>query len=120
MGERWEEYMNVTPEQTATLIQGMTPVQAIIMILLGVIAIWGIISIVRWIIKIKIGTLPEDIREIKKQMGQNAETLIKMEGKLWSESKVKDEFAAALEHHKMECPAWRKYCSTYRSKENND
>ena len=105
--------MNVTPAETATLIQGMTPVQAIIMLLLGVIAIWGIISIVRWIIKIKIGTLPEDIREIKKQMGENAETLIKMEGKLWSESKVKDEFAAALEHHKMECPAWRSHCSKF-------
>lgn len=112
--------MNVTPTETAALIQGMTPAQAVIMLFLGIIAIWGIISIVRWIIKIKIGTLPEDIREIKKQMGENAETLIKMEGKLWSESKVKDEFAAALEHHKMECPAWRSHCSKFGTKENND
>lgn len=112
--------MNVTPEQTATLIQGMTPVQAVIMILLGVIAIWGIISIVRWIIKIKIGTLPEDIREIKNKLEKNAETMISMEGKLWSENKVKSEFENAIEHHKMECPAWRSHCSKLGTKENND
>ena len=66
------------------------------------------------------GTLPEDIREIKNKLEKNAETMISMEGKLWSENKVKSEFENAIEHHKMECPAWRKYCSTYGSKENND
>lgn len=112
--------MNVTPEHTATLIQGMTPVQGVIMIFLGVIAIWGIISIVRWIVKIKIGTLPEDIKRLDDKMSKNYEVMIEMKGKLWSEDKIKDEFASALDHHQNECPAWRFHCSMHNNNDDNN
>ena len=112
--------MNVTPEQTASLTQGMTPVQAVIMLFLGIITLWVIISVVRWVVKIKIGSLPDDIKKLDEKMSKNYEVMIEMKGKLWSEDKIKDEFKSALDHHQNECPAWRKYCSTYGSKENND
>lgn len=112
--------MNLTPEQAATLASGATPVQILTMIFLGIIVLWILICIVRWVIKMKIGTLPEDIKELNKKMTNNSEILIEMKGKLWSEDKVKSEFEKAIEHHKMECPAWRSHCSKLGTKENND
>ena len=110
--------MNVTPEQAAAVATGATPVQILTMVFLGIIVLWILICIVRWVIKLKIGTLPDDIKEIKGTMNENAKTLIEMKGKLWSEEKVKSEFFSAIEHHKMECPAWRYHCAMIENSDN--
>lgn len=105
--------MNVTPEHAAAVAAGATPVQILTMIFLGIIVLWILICIVRWVIKLKIGTLPDDIKELNDKMSKNSELLIEMKGKMWSEGKIKSEFENAIEHHKMECPAWRSHCSKF-------
>ena len=80
---------------------------------------WCLFCAVRWLIRIKMKPfepLTGDIEEIKKTIQQNALTLNSMEGKLWSEAKIKEEFESVIEKHKNECPAWRYHCSGHGNK----
>ena len=110
--------MNVTPEQAAAVATGATPVQILTMVFLGIIVLWILICIVRWVIKLKIGTLPDDIKQLNEKMSKNSEILIEMKGKMWSEGKIKSEFDSVLEHHKNECPAWRYHCAMIENSDN--
>lgn len=111
--------MDNTTETIAILSQGITPVQIILLICVGGLFVWAIISLVRWLIRIKtshLDTLPLDLKEIKHQLQENAITLNTMKGKLWSEERVKSEFESCIEHHKNECPAWRFHCAENKQK----
>lgn len=99
-----------------TIASGATPVQIIILFFMGGIFLWCLVCLVRWLIRIKIKPFENfetDIKEIKAALQKNALTLNSMEGKLWSESKIRDEFEGTIEKHKNECPAWRFHCSEH-------
>ena len=98
----------------AVLSAGTTPVQILLLVCVGGLFVWGIISIVRWLIRIKtshLDSLPKDLKEIKDQLQQNAITLNTMEGKLWSDERIKSELNSCIEHHQNGCPAWRYHCA---------
>ena len=101
-------------ETISSVTAGATPVQMVILICIGGVFLWGVISLVRWLIQIKtkhLDDLPRDIKEIKDQMYKSAIDINAMNSKLWSEEKIHCEFNAALEHHKNTCPAWRYHCA---------
>ena len=52
---------NVSPEQMAGLLQGATPVQIVIMIMLGVLACAGIILIVLNLIKLHLVPIKKEL-----------------------------------------------------------
>lgn len=110
--------MNV--ETMNSITAGATPVQMLMLFCLGCCFFWCVFSFVRWLIKIKIAhldSLPQDIKEIKDDLAKHLVKLASMDNKLWSEEKIKAEFSAAIEHHKNECPAWRRHCDPSRCKE---
>ena len=59
---------NITPEHLVTVTQGATPVQIVTLVVLGVIALGVVIGIVKWAIDLKLGTLPQDLKEIQKSL----------------------------------------------------
>ena len=104
----------MNPETIKVMTAGATPVQIVILFCVGGIFIWGLFSMVRWLIQIKtkhLESLPQDIKEIKEKLNENGLSLCAMNSKLWSEEKIKSEFDGALEHHQNQCPAWRYHCN---------
>lgn len=62
--------MNVTAENVAGVAGNASMVQLVTLIFLGVIAVCAILYVVRWIIDLKLGTMPQDIKEIKQQVAE--------------------------------------------------
>ena len=94
----------VTPEHLVTITQGATPVQIVILVLLGIIALWTIISVVRWVIGLKLGTLPQDLKEIQKSLDTLKTDMARLEGKLWDKEDIQREMKAAIVDHIEHCP----------------
>ena len=95
---------NATPEQLELLIQGSTPTQLLIMAFLGIICIGIIIGLVKWVVDIKTGTLPQDIKEIKSALNENVVKMAQMESKLWSHEDIARDIASAIDQHALNCP----------------
>ena len=95
---------NVTPEHIVNLTQGTTPTQIVILVLLGIIALGVIVGIVKWVIDLKIGTLPADITEIRNSLSDLRTELATIQGKLWSKDDVRVEIKAAIAEHIEHCP----------------
>ena len=95
---------NVTPEHLVTVTQGATPLQIVILVLLGLIALGVIIGVVRWVIDLKMGTLPSDISGIRETLTRVQSDLTRIEAQLWSPDQVRREIKAALMEHVENCP----------------
>ena len=74
----------VTPENIVKVAQGATPLQIIILVILGALFFWAIVWSVNWLVNIKMGELPKDIKETKESLEQLNNRLISMEGRMWS------------------------------------
>jgi len=95
---------NITPENLVTITQGATPLQIVTLVVLGVIALGVVIGIVKWVIDIKLGTLPNDISGIRESLANLKTDLAKIEGKLWSKDDIQREIKAAIAEHIEKCP----------------
>lgn len=110
-------------DQISGLAVGVTPVQIINLFCVGGLFVWAIISLVRWLIRVKtqhLDSLPGALNEIKEQLQQNAIMLNTMQGKLWSEERIRTEFNSCIEHHQNECPAWRYHCNAKQGNDKKD
>jgi|GEM_PF-6666765 len=96
--------MNIEPEHVANLAHGVTAVQIVILILLGIAAGGSLILVVRWVVDIKVGPLPADMKEIKDALGDLRERMTQIEGKLWSDDKIHREIKLAVARHELNCP----------------
>ena len=95
---------SVTPEHIASLAQGATPMQIVILVLLGIIALGVIVGIVRWVIDLKLGTLPADINDIRASLSTLKADIARLEGKLWDKEDIQREMKAAIADHIEHCP----------------
>ena len=94
----------VTPEQIIEVTQGATPVQIATLILLGVVALGVIIGVVKWVIDLKLGTIPNELNGIRESLASIKFDIGKLEGKLWDEAQIKKEIQAAICGHMEKCP----------------
>jgi len=101
----------VIPEHIVELGSGATPLQIVLLVLLGIIALSAIFIVVRWIVDLKLGvieqktgTLPEDIKTINAKLGNMEIKLTEIKGQLWSHDDVTREIDAAIGHHVSQCP----------------
>ena len=99
---------NITPEHLVSVIQGATPTQIVILFLLGVIALGVIIGIVKWIIDLKLGTLPQELKEIQKSLNTLRENMASLNSKLWSPEDVEKAMEATIKTHIEHCPFHQK------------
>ena len=95
---------NITPENLITVTQGATPVQIATLILLGVIALGVIIGVTKWIVDLKLGTLPHDINTIRDSLVELDKKLVEIDGKLWSDDDIRREIKSAIADHMEKCP----------------
>ena len=107
--------MSITPEHVGDMTAGITPVQIVILIFLGILILIGIINLVKWMIDIKIGTIPNDIKNINDDIKQLNDTVseklnnldksvIEITSKLWSKGDIEKEIESAINKHILECP----------------
>ena len=95
---------NVTPEHLASVTYGATPVQIITLVVLGVIALGFIVGIVKWVIDLKLGTLPQDLKDIQRSLETLKNDMIRLESKLWSTEDIEQAMDAAIKEHIEHCP----------------
>ena len=95
---------NITPEHLVTVSQGATPVQIVTLVVLGVIALGVVVGIVKWVIDLKLGTLPQDLKEIQKSLDTLKNDMIRLDSKLWSEADIQQAMNAAIKEHIEHCP----------------
>ena len=95
---------NITPEQLVTVTQGATPVQIVTLVVLGVIALGVVVGIVKWVIDLKLGSLPGDLREIQKSLDALKTDMARLEGKLWDKEDIQREMKATIVEHIEHCP----------------
>ena len=95
---------NVTPEHLVTVTQGATPVQMVILGLLGIIALGVIIAVVKWVVDLKVGTLPNDLAAIRAELTDLKLQLSDLRGELWSKEQVDIRISAAIRDHIEQCP----------------
>lgn len=100
---------SVTPEHLVTVTQGATPLQIAILILLGVIAFGFIFMVVRWVIDLKLGTLPADIAAISKELKDLDLQISDLRGAMWSRDQVDDHIDAKIREHMEKCPHCHKH-----------
>ena len=95
---------NVTPEHLVTVTQGATPLQIVILILLGALAIIGVVWLCKWLVELKMGTLPADISKINDSLTTLKADFSEMNGKLWSKDDVDTRIGNAIKDHIEQCP----------------
>ena len=95
----------VTPDNIVKLTQGASPVQIVLLILFGCLFFWCIIWSVNWLINLKMGELPKDIKETKENLEQLNSRLISMEGRMWSKDDLRNAVNLCIYEHTKECPA---------------
>ncbi len=95
----------MTPENIVKITQGATPLQIIILVLLGCLFFWAVIWCVNWLINLKMGELPKDIKETKESLAQLNNRLISMEGRMWSKDDLRNAVNLCIYEHAKECPA---------------
>ena len=95
---------NVTPEHLVTVTQGASPAQIATMVFLGVIAFALVLIVGKWVIDLKMGTLPQDLKDIQKSLDALKDNMRRLEGKLWDKEDIQREFRAAIADHIEKCP----------------
>lgn len=118
---------NVETEQIARLAAGATPVQIIILVLLGIVAAGLWFAIVKWYVdatnkprdqKLEmfgktIASIAADIKTINENLNKNFAAITKVESKLWNEEKVTTAIRGALLEHQIDCDAWKYHCDEH-------
>ena len=99
---------NATPENIELLNAGSNANSTSNHDFLGVICLALIIGIVKWVVDIKTGTLPADIKEIKNVLNESAIKMAQMESKLWSHEDIARDIASAIDQHSLSCPFRKK------------
>jgi len=74
------------------------------MVLLGIIAFGAVIAVVRWVIDLKLGMLPQDLKEIRASLDTLKTDMTRLDSKLWSEADIQQAVSAALREHIEKCP----------------
>ena len=98
---------NVSPEQLANLVQGATPVQIVILILLGAAVLAALILIVINLIKLYTTPMQKELdeakghREILKQIQID---LAKISKSLWSKDEITEKIQSGINVHALNCP----------------
>lgn len=95
--------MNPTPEHLVAVTQGATSTQIAILVLLGAIAVIGIVWLCKWLVDLKMGTLPADISRISESLSALRTEMATIQGKLWSKDDVRVEIKAAIADHMAQC-----------------
>lgn len=94
----------VSPENIIEVTQGATPVQIATLVLMGVVAFGVIIGVVKWVIDLKLGTLPQDLAGIRESLERLKTDIARLEGKLWEKDDIQREIKAAIGEHMEKCP----------------
>lgn len=95
---------NITPENLVQVTEGATPIQIVMLVLLGIIAFGAIIGIVKWVIDLKLGTLPQDLKEIRQSLGTLKSDMVRLDSKLWSIDDIDRAMKAKIAEHVEKCP----------------
>ncbi len=107
MAGRWQKVNGVTPEHLVTVTQGATPVQIVTLVVLGIIAFGVVVGIVKWVIDIKLGTLPQDLNAIRHSLGDLKNDMVRLDSKMWSTDDIQREIKSAITDHIERCPFHR-------------
>ena len=116
---------SVETSQIANLAQGATPVQIVILVLLGIVAAGVWFAVVKWYVdatnrardqKIDdlnnaVSSIAKDIKAINDNLSKNYHAISKVESKLWSEEKITQAVKGALLEHQVKCDAWKYHCN---------
>ena len=100
--------MDISTEHVEKMVDGMTPFQIILLILLGGIIFIGFLNVVKWMIDIKLGTIPEDIKNLNNAISADLKRLekaiIEIQAKLWTKEDIATEIKNAINQHILDCP----------------
>ena len=99
---------NITPEHLVTVTQGATPAQIITLVVLGIIAFGFIFAFGKWVIDLKLGTLPQDLKDIQKSLDTLKSDMVRLDAKLWTEADIQQAMSAAIKAHIENCPFHQK------------
>ncbi len=93
---------NVSPEQVAGLVVGATPVQIVILILLGAAVLAAIIIIVLNLIKIYTTPLQKELDDAKadRKILQEIQTQVtRISESLWTKDDIQEKIQSAIDKH---------------------
>lgn len=107
--------MSIGPEHVEAVATGITPYQVVILIFLGILILLGLVNLMKWMIDLKLGTIPKDIQQLKddiknlsSNLTQNLQNLeksvIEIRSKLWTKEDIANEITSAINKHILECP----------------
>lgn len=109
--------MQVTPEHVETVIQGATPAQIIILIMLGLLLAGAIYIIVDKMINSRLKPfekMPEQLEDIKHELSENREALGVLQASLWSESRMKNLINNEINEFAKTCDRCTTKCANFK------
>ena len=99
---------NIPIEHVEKMVNGMTPFQVILLVFLGGVIFIGFLNVVKWMIDIKLGTIPEDIKNLNSAITTDLKRLekaiIEIQAKLWTKEDIATEIKNAINQHILDCP----------------
>ena len=115
---------SVETSQIANLAHGATPVQIVILVLLGIVAAGVWFAVVKWYVdatnrardqkiddlNAAVLSIATDIKSINDNLAKNYLAISKVESKLWSEEKITTAIKGTLLEHQLKCDAWKYHC----------
>lgn len=111
--------MQVTPEHVETVIQGATPAQIIILIMLGLLLAGAIYIIVDKMINSRLKPfekMPEQLEDIKNGLSQNRETMAALKNSLWTESRMKNLINNQINEFVKTCDGCTSKCANFKQR----
>lgn len=96
---------DVSPEQMAGLVQGATPVQIVILILLGAAVLAATLIIVLNLIKIYTAPLQKELEDARKDreiLLKIKDEIAKISAALWSKEDIQEKIHSAINEHVIE------------------
>lgn len=111
--------MQVTPEHVETVIQGATPSQIIILIMLGLLLAGAIYIIVDKMINSRLKPfekIPEQLEDIKNGLSQNRETMAALKNSLWTESRMKNLINNQINEFAKTCDGCTSKCANFKQR----
>ena len=111
--------MQVTPENVATLMQGATPTQIVILIMMGLLIAGAIYIIVEKMINSRLKPfekIPEQLEEIKDGLSKNREAMVALQNSLWTESRMKNLINNQINEFAKTCDGCTAKCANFKSR----
>ncbi len=102
----------ITPEHAASLMQGATPLQIVLLILLGALILLGIYYGVERIISMRVKPLeniPGKLEQIAEGITDIKIKQAEMSGKLWTDEQLDEKIESKINKHQLDC-CKRKEC----------